>query len=204
MSLIAIPERGALPALAVVLEQIGQSPEVSSAEAMTREAIARRSIARRMYLPMVMVGTMVERAPGEMGTTVGGEIGFSVPFWAFDRQRNEVRAANAMLREAKTDVAAMRAMSAADVRMAWARANGADRALQAIEKTALPRLRDSVASSDAAYRAGGENFLSLIESVLALQEVEGRRLEAVVRREVAQFELSRLTGSPLTKAAVTQ
>lgn len=193
------PERGAVPPLPAVLDRVAAAPEVAAAEAMTREAEARRSLAKRMSLPMVMIGGMVESAPDEMGTTVGGEISFTVPFWAFDRQRNEVRAASAMVREAKADTAAMRAMSAADVRMAWARASGADRELEALEATALPRLRDAVASSDAAYRAGGANFLGLLESILALQDAEGRRLEAVVRREVALFELSRLTGAPVTK-----
>lgn len=195
---VALPARREVPASDDVLALAGASPEAAGAAAMVREMEARRALARRMYLPMVMVGAMVEQSPDPMmGTTYGAEITLSVPLWAFDRQRNEVRAANAMLRRAEADTRAMRSMSAADARMAWARAAGADRKLRAIEETALPRMREAVASSEAAYVAGTESFLPVVEAILALQDLEGMRLEAVVRREVALFELSRVSGAPV-------
>jgi outer membrane protein, heavy metal efflux system len=195
---VALPARREVPPSDDAVSLAGSSPEVAAAAAMVREMEARQSLARRMYLPMVMVGAMVEQSPDPMmGTTYGAEISLSVPLWAFDRQRNEVRAARAMLRRAETDQRAMSSMSAAEARMAWARAAGADRELRAIEETALPRMREAVTSSQAAYAAGTESFLPVLEAILSLQDLEGVRLEAVVRREVALFELSRVSGAAL-------
>lgn len=193
-----LPAREPLPEVESLLARSDGSPELESMRWMRAEMEARRGLARRMYLPMPMVAGFYEQRSGGMPDSVGGLLGFTVPLWWFDRQRNEVRMADAMVQGARRELESMAAMTRADLRMAWSRARAADLMLQALEEAALPRMRETVASTEAAYVSGSESFLSLLEATMAWQRLEGERLQAVVRRETARFELARLLGAPLS------
>jgi cobalt-zinc-cadmium efflux system outer membrane protein len=193
----ALPARGPLPEVEPLLARSEGSPELEAMRWMRTEMEARRGLARRMYLPMPMVAGFYEQRPGEMPDSVGGLVGLTVPLWWFDRQRNEVRMADAMIQRAQRELEAMEAMTRADVRMAWSRAQAAALALQALEDTALPRMRETITSTEAAYVSGSGDFLALLEVTMAWQRLEAERLQAVVRREIARFELARLLGAPL-------
>jgi outer membrane protein, heavy metal efflux system len=192
----ALPERTPLPDVQPMLTRADERPEVEEMRWMRAEMEARQGLARKMYLPMPMVAGFYEQRMG-MPDAVGGMVGLTVPLWWFDRQANEVRMANAMVARAQKDLEFMQVMARTDLRMAWSRAQAADLALQALEETALPRMRETVASSEAAYMSGSGDFLSLLEAVMARQRLEAERLQAVVRRETARFELARLLGASL-------
>jgi cobalt-zinc-cadmium efflux system outer membrane protein len=191
-----LPERSPLPEVAPLLERTDERPEVDEMRWMRAEMEARQGLARRMYLPMPMVAGFYQQRMDEPDS-VGGMVGFTVPLWWFDRQANEVRMAGAMVTRAQRELEAMQVMTRTDLRMAWSRARAAELSLQALEETALPRMRETVASSEAAYTSGTGDFLALLEAVMARQRLEAQRLQAVVRREKSRFELARLLGSSL-------
>ena len=58
-------------------------------------------------------------------------------------------------------------------------------------------MRDAVEAGRSAYIAGSGNLLQWLEDLEAQLDLEGQRLEAIVKRERARFELSRLLGSAL-------
>ncbi|MDQ3264059.1 MAG: TolC family protein [Myxococcota bacterium] len=192
-----LPPRTPLPSLESLVSRTGKVPEVSSAQAMRTEAEARGSLARSMYLPMPMAGVFFQHEPQMNTGAFGGEVGFSIPLWSFDRQANEVAMAGAMQRAAQREVEAMSVMAEAQLRAAWSRAVAADVALNALEKSALPRLRQTVESAEAEYRSGGEGFLELLEAVLALQRLEGDLATKLADRGLAWLELERILGGPL-------
>lgn len=193
-----LAERTPLLALPPLLSRAPERPELAEMRAMRAEMQARRTLAHRMYLPMPMVSGFFEQRPGMEPNSVGGIVGFSVPLWWFDRQRNEVRMAEGMVRQSERALEAMDAMTRADLQMAWSRARGADAALVALEATALPRLRETVRSAEAAYTSGSGDFLSLLEATMAFQRLEAQHVQAVVRRELTLFELERLLGASLS------
>jgi outer membrane protein TolC len=86
-------------------------------------------------------------------------------------------------------------MASAELRMAWSRARAAQRKVDALEDVAIPKLRETIASIEAAYIAGTGEFISLLDAVMQLKELEGRRVEAIARRGVARFELDRIAGN---------
>jgi cobalt-zinc-cadmium efflux system outer membrane protein len=192
-----LPARAPLPAVETLLAQADERPEVEAMQWMRSEMEARQGLARRMYLPMPMVAGFYQQRPGEMPDSVGGMVGLTVPLWWFDRQANEVRMAEAMVTRAQRELEAMQLMSRTDLRMAWSRARAADLSLQALEETALPRMRETVKATEAAYSSGSGDFLALLEATMARQRLEAQRLQAVVRRETTRFELARLLGLPL-------
>ncbi len=197
-----LPEQPPVPDLDALTARVPSTPEIAEAEAMRAEAEAQRRLAEKMYLPMVMVGAFYEqRTSPEMDDTWGGELSLSVPLWWWDRQENEVAMAGAMVRRAERERVAMATMTDAEVRMAWSRARAAQRALAALEETALPRLRETVKADEAAYVSGTGDFLRWLEDLEALLGLEAQRLEAVVRREGARYELERLLAAPLASSA---
>ncbi|MBI3182638.1 MAG: TolC family protein [Myxococcales bacterium] len=189
-----LPPRSPLPELEAVLESSSRRPELRAMRAVLQEAKAKVQLARRMVLPMPMVSAFYEQRLGMAPDSFGGELMVTLPLWWFDRQANELAMAEAMAHRAERDVEAMAAMTQAELRMAFGRARASELALEALERFALVRIRETVASSEAEYLSGGGEFLRLLESVQALQQLEGRRLEAVARREVTRFELERLLG----------
>jgi outer membrane protein TolC len=192
---VILPPRAVLPAVEALVSRADERPELEAMRAMRAEMEAREKLARRMYLPMPMVSAFYQQRPGEEPDSVGGMVGFTVPLWWFDWQRPEVRMAEAMVQRAQRELEAMQVMTRTDLRMAWSRARAADLALQALEETALPRMRETVKASEAAYVSGTGDFLALLEATMALQQREAERLQAVARRELTRFELERLLGA---------
>jgi cobalt-zinc-cadmium efflux system outer membrane protein len=174
----ALSPREPLAGVDRFLEAGARRPEIVGAEAMKRQMEAERELAGTESLPMVMVGATFEQQL-RMMNTFGAEVVFSVPLWWWDRQRNMVAMADAMVQRSERDVAAMTAMTAADVRMGWSRAKAA------------------VAADEAAYASGTATFLTLLEASMALRTQEIERLRAVVGREAALYELERLVGADL-------
>jgi cobalt-zinc-cadmium efflux system outer membrane protein len=193
---VVLPARAALPEVEALVSRADERPELEAMRWMRTEMEARKKLARRMYLPMPMVSAFYQQRPGMEPDSVGGMVGLTVPLWWFDRQANEVRMADAMVQRAQRELEAMQVMTQTDLRMAWSRARAADLTLQALEETALPRMRETVKASEAAYVSGTGDFLALLEVTMALQRREAERLQAVVRREVVRFELERLLGAP--------
>jgi cobalt-zinc-cadmium efflux system outer membrane protein len=192
---VVLPARVALPEVEALVARADERPELEAMRWMRAEMEAREKLARRMYLPMPMVSAFYQQRPGEMPDSVGGMVGFTVPLWWFDRQANEVRMAEAMVQRAQRELETMQVMTRTDLRMAWSRARAADLSLQAFEETALPRMRETVKASEAAYISGTGDYLALLEATMTLLQREAERLQAVLRRELARFELERLLGA---------
>ena len=192
---VMLPGRRPLPDVDGLLARAEERPELEAMRWMRAEMESRRTLARRMSLPMPMVSGFYEQRLKGMPDSVGGIVGFTVPLWWFDRQRNEVRMAEAMVQRAQKDLEAMEVMTRTDLRMAWSRARAADLTLRALEETALPRMRETIAASESAYVSGSADFLALLEATMARQRLEAERLRAVARREAARYELERLLGA---------
>jgi outer membrane protein, heavy metal efflux system len=191
---VELPETDALPVLDAVVEAAGGTPEVDAARAMKERAAAERELARKMYLPMVMIEAQYEHNLDGMPDGFGIGISVTIPLWWWDRQDKEVAMARAMVRVAEREEEAMTSMADAELRMAWSRARAAERKVTALEDSAIPKLRETIASIEAAYVAGTGEFISLLDAVMELKELEARRVEAVARRGVARFELDRIAG----------
>jgi outer membrane protein TolC len=196
---VALPATVPVPDLVALRALADRSPEVSAARAMGDAARARVDLARRMYWPMVMVDVGYQQNLDGMPDGLLGGIALSVPLAWRDRQRNEVAMARSMARAAAVEARSMQVMADADLRMAWSRARAADRTVIALETAALPRLRETIASIEAAYVAGRGEFLALLDAIMQQQELEMRRVRAVAARGVARFELDRIAGVEVSR-----
>lgn len=195
-----LPDRKPIPSVSMLADVAVQSPEIKTAEAMKNQMEARQELAASMYYPMVMVGGMYQQRTGGMPDTVGAMVGLNVPIFWWDRQNKELAMANAMVLQAEEDRRAMLLMTQSSLQSAVSRALAAERLLEALEKAALPRMRETVAASQADYVSGRGDFLDALEAAISLLGLEIERVRAVVRREVARFEISRVVGTPMLEA----
>jgi cobalt-zinc-cadmium efflux system outer membrane protein len=195
---VVLPDVRALPAVDVAADAARAAPEVAAARAMKERAAADRELARKMYLPMVMVEAEYEQNLDGMPDGIGIGVTVTIPLWWWDRQRNEVAMARAMERVAAREETAMTAMADAEARMAWSRARAAERSVTALEESAIPKLRETIASIEAAYVAGQGDFIALLDAVMQLEELEMSRVRAVARRGVTRFELNRIAGEEVS------
>lgn len=192
-----LPTAGPLPPLDTATALAARTPEVEAARAMQAEADAELFLARRMSWPMIMVEAQYQQNTGGMADSIGVGVSLSLPLVWRERPRAEVAMARAMSRAASREATAMREMASAELGMAWSRARAAERKLEALEQTAIPRLRETIASTEAAYVAGRGEFLALLDAIMQLQSLETERIEAVARRGVARFELERIAAAGL-------
>jgi len=195
---LALPAAAALPSIDSFASLAAGTPEVAAARAMRDAATAKERLARTMYLPMVMVMGEYEQNFGGMSDGLGVGVSVSIPLFTRARPKSEIAMAVAMARAAEREAAAMQRMADADLRMAWSQTRAADRRIDALEHAAIPKLRETIASSEAAYVSGSGNFLSLLEAVMALQQLEAQRIEAVAARGVARFTLDRIAGAEVS------
>ncbi len=194
---VVLPGRIRLPQLDSVLAAVPGRPEISAAKSMKSEAEAEKALAMSMYYPMIMAGGGYQQRFSDEPDSVLGMMSLTVPVFWWDRQNNELGMARAMVARAEREIEAIHIMTEADIRMAWSRAWGTDRNLATLEGTALPRMRETVASGEAEYTSGKGDYLRLLEAITALLDLEKRRLELSVQREISYYELSRLLGTEL-------
>ncbi|MBI4821996.1 MAG: TolC family protein [Deltaproteobacteria bacterium] len=191
---VQIPAPSPLPELAEIEPRAQARPELDVMRSMKTAARAEKAIAQSMYWPMVMAGFLLQQRLGPEPTSIGAEVSVSLPIFFWDRQDYELAMAEAMERRADRELEAMTLMTQAEVRRAVSRARAADRTLRALEDVALPRMRETVDSAEAAYRTSTGTFLALLDSVLSLQSREALRIKALVEREIAILEITRLVG----------
>jgi outer membrane protein TolC len=127
-------------------------------------------------------------------------IGASLPVFARSRQlqmRNEM---SAMRRMAEADLAAMRAETRGAVARAHADLTRARALARLYHTTVLPQAEATVESSLAAYRVGGVDFMTLLDSRMAVNEYRQELLALVADEGRAWAELEMLVGRELINA----
>ncbi|HTJ47309.1 MAG TPA: TolC family protein [Kofleriaceae bacterium] len=192
---IELPVAAPLPEASQLADAAARTPEVASARAMERAASARARLARKMYLPMVMVMGEYEQNFGGMPDGLGVGVSVSIPLFSRERPRNEIAMQEAMARAADREADAMRAMAEADLRMAWSRTRADQRRIDALEQAAIPKLRETIASAEAAYVSGSGSFLALLDSVRELQQLQIQRIQAIAARGVSRFTIDRIAAA---------
>lgn len=192
-----LPPHDELPSLKTLLARVSERPEIQAALFMRAGAKAEEDLMVSDYYPMIMAGIGYQQRYNDEPDSVLGMIGFTVPIFWWDRQDNQLAAARAAVTRREREVAATRIATDADVRAAWHEAWGIQQTLRALDEAAIPKSRQTVESSEAEYASGSGDYLRLLEAITALLGLEMRRLDAVVERETARYELARILGVDL-------
>jgi outer membrane protein TolC len=176
----------------------GQS-RVASAEAEARRA-------GREIWPDLTVGVIYGQRPMLGGGTerMGSfMLGFTLPLAAGSRQRQMTAEARAMAAMASADLEDMRTETRGRIGEVHADLLRARRLTQLYRTTLLPELRATATAARASYESGGLDFMTLLDSQMAIIRAEQEliRFEADAGRALAELEM--LTATELVDPAST-
>jgi outer membrane protein TolC len=172
--------------LADLINLIDQAPLLLARSEGVERGNAAIALARREYLPDFEIGVqgVREEPMGENGYQL--MLNVTVPLYYATKQRYGVHEANAAREQAVEDFQAAHQELVMRVQDEVAQINRAEELIALLSDAIIPQAQFTLDSAKAAYSVGQVDFLTLLNSLLTLQESE---LE--LQAEIAEHEKSR-------------
>jgi outer membrane protein TolC len=167
-------------------------PELDAGRAEINRAESEISVMKSMYQPMGIVRT----GPAYTMADKGGwmlSVGISIPLWR-NRLDAGVREAHAMADMARADLAAMTRMIEGEAATARNQVLAARQRVLALRDDVLPRARQVIDPSVAAYAAGTLPLVSVVDAAQALWSVQAELVSAELELGLAWARLYRAQG----------
>ncbi|HXI71043.1 MAG TPA: TolC family protein [Verrucomicrobiae bacterium] len=165
-----------------------QNPQLKEMEAEIKSAEASLQLARKDKVPDFSAGLQAEvyRPP-----FYWPQASMTLPIWR-DKLAAELAAAQAGKRAAEARLSAEQISLAVDFAEQTYLIREADRVLTLLRERLLPRARQSLEVSRAAYRSGQVDFLNVIDAERSLLNFQLDEIAAQIQREIAHAELTLL------------
>lgn len=197
----AIPEL-TVPSREAALAAVEEAPAVERSRRMEAASISRLEQARLARKPDWLWGVAwAER--GDLDPMVTGMVGARLPLWRGNKQDREIAAAEGDLTAARAAREAESLEGGAEVGALLARAEGARRRMELLERALIPQARSTLEAGSASYANGRTVFLALLDDALDLLEFERdlERQRGDLGAALAGIEAR--TGLPLVAAGRT-
>ncbi|MBI3604064.1 MAG: TolC family protein [Nitrospirae bacterium] len=203
---LGTPEEIRVPLLTLPLPELARRAEafspilLASAKGIERSEQA-VSLAHRQYYPdfdLNALGTRNDRI-NDNGYQV--MLGIKIPLFYETKQRQGVKEALAGLSGAREDLAATRQDILFQVKDAFVQAQRAERLITILRDAIIPQSTLALQSAQAGYGVGKVDFLTLLNSLLTLQESQLELHGEMVAHEKAVARLEAVTGGPLSAKA---
>ena len=199
---LGTPEEIQVNLLPIPLEELNHRADaVSPILLATAKSIERGeqavALARREYYPdfdLTALGLRNDRISANGYQVM---LGIRIPLYYETKQREGVSQALAGLSSAREDFTAMRQDVLFRVKDAFVQAQRAERLVLILRDAIIPQATLSLESAQAGYAVGKVDFLSLLNSLLTLQENELELHGEMVAHEKAVARLEELTGGDL-------
>jgi len=192
-------------ALTDLVERAGSTrPELKAQEHFVQASRDSLSLARMGYLPDFSIGGQYVGIGG--GTNPAfpkdghdvwmAKIGFSIPIW-IDRVRAQVGEMQARVMQEESRQRDLTNQVNDQVQRAYERVRVAAQTEKIYRTTLIPQTQERIAAARAGYQTGVVDFLTLIDSLKSLEEVELERDRAVRNYQQAAADLERAVGQPI-------
>lgn len=193
----AVPDDGPPLATQVAGVALDRRPELRAGRAEIVRSEAEVSVMESMYTPMAMVRT------GPSYTMSDGAgwmvmVGLSIPLWR-GKLRAGVAEARAMVDMANADLEAMRRMVGGQAAVARERVVAARERYLALRDSIVPRARQAIAPTLAAYAANQLPLVSTLDAAQALWSAQRDLVMARAEFGRAWARLRRMTGEGTTR-----
>ncbi len=156
------------------------------------------SLAKRQYLPDFDVTALGLRNDRINDNGYQVMVGIKIPLFYETKQKQGVREATASLSGAKEDYSAVRQDLLFQVKDAFVQAQRAERLITILRDAIIPQATLALQSAQAGYGVGKVDFLTLLNSLLTLQDSQLELHGEMVTHERAIARLEALTGGPLS------
>jgi len=178
---------------ALVARALEDQPELARSRASVAQAEAMRELSLKNKVP----NPMVMARYGNRGAKPGiYEIGVSIglPVWSERRQNAEVRQAAAMLDMRRREKSAAELETTSMVGSVVARLRANERLLSAYGTALLPRAKQVVEASSAAYSVGQTSLIMVLDAVRKWHRLQREALEYEVMQRRMFVELEQMLG----------
>ena len=156
------------------------------------------SLARRQYFPDFDITALGLRNDKINDNGYQVMLGIKIPLFYQTKQRQGVREAVAGLNSAHEDLTATRQEVLFQVKDSFVQAQRAERLVMILRDAIIPQATLALRAAQASYAVGKVDFLTLLNSLLTLQESELELHGEMVSHEKALARLEAVTGGPLT------
>jgi len=200
---LGTPEEIQTTILTIPLQELSRRAEafspalLASAKSIDRsEQVV--SLARRQYYPdfdVTALGTRNDRI-NENGYQV--MLGIKIPLFYQTKQRQGVNEALASLSGAREDFSVTRQDVLFQVKDGFVQAQRAERLITILRDAIIPQATLALQAAQAGYGVGKVDFLTLLNSLLTLQESQLELHSEMVNHERAVARLEAVTGGPLS------
>ncbi len=156
------------------------------------------SLARKQYFPDFDVTALGLRNDRINDNGYQVMVGITIPLFYETKQKQGVREAVASLSGAKEDYSATRQDLLFQVKDAFVQAQRAERLITILRDAIIPQATLALQAAQAGYGVGKVDFLTLLNSLLTLQDSQLELHGEMVTHERAIARLEALTGGPLS------
>ncbi|WHZ26873.1 MAG: CzcABC family efflux RND transporter, outer membrane protein [Nitrospira sp.] len=196
------PEEVHSTLLTLPLQELNQrANEFSPALLATAKSIDRSeravSLARRQFYPDFDVTALGIRNDKINDNGYQVMVGIKIPLFYESKQKQGVREALAGLEGAREDFAAARQDLLFQVKDGFVQAQRAERLITILRDAIIPQATLGLQAAQAGYAVGKVDFLTLLNSLLTLQDSQLELHSEMVNHEKALARLEAVTGGPL-------
>jgi outer membrane protein, heavy metal efflux system len=200
---LGTPEEIQTTILTIPLQELSlRADEFSPALLATAKSIDRSersvSLAERQYYPDFDVTALGLRNDRSNDNGYQVMVGIKIPLFYETKQKQGVREARASLEGAREDFAATRQDLLFQVKDGFVQAQRAERLITLLRDAIIPQATLGLQAAQAGYGVGKVDFLTLLNSLLTLQESQLELHSEMVSHERAVARLEAVTGGPLS------
>lgn len=199
---LGAPEEIRTTILTVPLQELNRralelSPVVQASAKSVDRSEQTVALARRQYYPDFDVNALGLRNDRINDNGYQVMLGVKIPLFYETKQRQGVNEALAGLAGAREDLAATRQDLLFQVKDAFVQAQRAERLITILRDAIIPQATLALQAAQAGYGVGKVDFLTLLNSLLTLQESQLELHGEMVNHEKALARLEAATGGPL-------
>jgi outer membrane protein TolC len=200
---LGIPEEVYPTILTIPLQELSRRAEDLSPQLLaTAKGIDRSersvSLAKRQYYPDFDVTALGLRNDKINDNGYQVMVGIKIPLFYESKQKQGVREALAGLEGAREDFVATRQDLLFQVKDSFVQAERAERLITLLRDAIIPQATLALRAAQSSYAVGKVDFLTLLNSLLTLQESELELHGEMVSHEKALARLEAITGGRLT------
>lgn len=199
---LGAPEEVHTTILTIPLQDLNQRAEAfSPALLATGKSVDRSersvSLAKRQYYPDFDVTALGLRNDRTNDNGYQVMVGIKIPLFYETKQKQGVREALAGLEGAREDFSAARQDVLFQVKDGFVQAQRAERLITILRDAIIPQATLGLQAAQAGYAVGKVDFLTLLNSLLTLQDSQLELHGEMVNHEKALARLEAMTGGPL-------
>lgn len=200
---LGTPEEIQATILTIPLPELSRRTEAFSPALMASAKSVDRSeqtvaLAQRQYYPDFDVTALGLRNDRINDNGYQVMLGIKIPLFYETKQRQGVREARAGLAGAREDLTATKQDLLFQVKDGFVQAQRAERLITLLRDAIIPQATLGLQAAQAGYAVGKVDFLTLLNSLLTLQESQVELHSEMVSHERAVARLEAVTGGPLS------